>query len=75
MDKVKDDQYYIEKMKINFERIMNTIDGISYEEYLTNLDYQDIAMFNLIQISENVKNISSEYKKRTPKCHGLIFMV
>ena len=64
MDKVKDDQYYIEKMKINFERIMNTIDGISYEEFLTNLDYQDITMFNLIQISENVKNISSEYKEK-----------
>lgn len=60
----KDDKYYIEKMKVHFERILNTIANISYDDYLNDVDKQDITMFNLIQISENVKMISLEYKNQ-----------
>ncbi len=63
MDNNKDDKYYIGKMKTHFERILDTIAGVSYENYLINYDKQDITMFNLIQISENAKMISSEYKE------------
>ena len=42
---------------------MATTSGISYEEFVKNEDVQDIAMFNLIQISENAKKLSSEYKE------------
>ena len=62
MDNKKDDKYYIEKMKNHFKRIIDTIADVSYENYLNDLDKQDITMFNLIQISENAKMISSEYK-------------
>lgn len=62
MENNKDDKYYIEKMKVHFERILETISEVSYENYINDLDKQDITMFNLIQISENAKNISSEYK-------------
>ena len=62
MDSNKDDKYYIEKMKVHFERILETMDNVSYEEYINDSDKQDITMFNLIQISENAKMISSEYK-------------
>lgn len=41
-------------MKINFERIIETIKDVSYDQFVQDLDVQDITMFNLIQISENV---------------------
>lgn len=49
-------------MKNHFERILDTISNVTYDEYINDLDIQDITMFNLIQISENAKMISSEYK-------------
>ncbi|MBQ0035939.1 MAG: DUF86 domain-containing protein [Firmicutes bacterium] len=58
----KDDNYYLEKMKIFFERIINTIADVSYDDFVDDIDKQDITMFNLIQISENAKMISLEYK-------------
>ena len=60
----KDDKYYIGKMKNHFERILDTVNNVSYDDYLNDLDKQDITMFNLIQISENAKMISSEYKDK-----------
>ena len=62
MENNKDDKYYIDKMKTHFVRIIDTIAEVSYEDYLRDLDKQDITMFNLIQISQNAKMISSEYK-------------
>lgn len=64
MESNKDDKYYIEKMKNHFERILDTVKNVSYDDYLNDLDKQDITMFNLIQISENAKLISSEYKDK-----------
>lgn len=62
MDNNKDDKYYIEKMKIHFERLLEAMDNVSYKEYASSIDKQDITMFNLIQISENAKMISSKYR-------------
>ncbi len=62
MENSKDDKYYLEKMRLYLERILDTIDNVSYDEYINDLDKQDITMFNLIQISENAKVISTEYK-------------
>ena len=39
------------------------MDGVSYDEFINDSDKQDITMFHLIQISENAKKISDEYKK------------
>ena len=64
MESNKDDKYYIGKMKNHFERILDTVNNVSYDDYLNDLDKQDITMFNLIQISENAKMISSEYKDK-----------
>lgn len=36
---------------------------MSYEEFVKNEDVQDVSMFNLIQISENAKKLSNEYKE------------
>lgn len=64
MESNKDDKYYIGKMKNHFERILDTVNNVSYDDYLNDLDKQDITMFNLIQISEKAKMISSEYKNK-----------
>ena len=63
MDNIKNDAYYIDKIKYSIDRIDATMDGISYDEFINDSDKQDITMFHLIQISENAKKISDEYKK------------
>ena len=63
MDNVKNDKYYFDRMKNHFERILNIIADTSYDEYVENVDRQDITMFNLIQISENARKISTEFKE------------
>ena len=62
MNNNKDDKYYVEKIKAHLKRILEAMDEVSYEEYVNDLDKQEITMFNLIQISENAKMISSQYK-------------
>ena len=64
MENRKDDNYFLEKIKNNINRINSVMNGVSYDDFVSNLDKQDIAMFNLIQISENAKQISEEYKKK-----------
>ena len=64
MENNKNDSYYLDKMKIYFERLLDTIEEVSYDDYINDIDKQDITMFNLIQISENAKMISSEYKNQ-----------
>ena len=64
MDNTKNDDYYLEKMKNNFDRILKVMDKVTFDEYTENIDLQDITMFNLIQISENAKNISVEFKEK-----------
>ena len=39
------------------------MNDVTYEMYIENKDLQDISMFNIIQISENVKLLTEEYKK------------
>ena len=63
MENKKDDNYFLEKIKNSIDRINNVMNGVTYDEFVSNLDKQDIAMFNLIQISENAKQISEEYKR------------
>lgn len=61
---IKDDMYYLEKLIKSINRIVKTMSNISYEEFENNEDIQDITMFNLIQISENSKRLSEEYKSK-----------
>ena len=63
MDSKKDDAYYLERIKYHFDRIAKVMNDVTYEMYIENKDLQDISMFNIIQISENVKLLTEEYKK------------
>ena len=39
------------------------MNNITYDIYSEDEDLQDITMFNIIQISENVKQLTDEYKR------------
>ena len=63
MDNKKDDAYYLERIKYHFDRIIKVMNNVTYNMYVENKDIQDITTFNIIQISENVKQLTEEYKK------------
>ena len=62
MDNIKNDEYYLKKMKVCFNRIIEKSKDVSYDEFIKDIDLQEIMMFNLIQISENAKNLSETYR-------------
>lgn len=66
MDNIKNDNYYLEKIKYHFDRIINVMKHITYEIYVEDKDIQDITMFNIIQISENVKQLTDDFKQKNP---------
>lgn len=63
MDNVKNDQYYAGKLLGDLEFIVGHMDGVDAEELAKNELLQDSMMFRLIQISENAKKLSDEYKE------------
>ena len=62
MDNVKNDLYFAKKAIEQIEVIEKYIDNISYEEFLGDIELLDAIMFRLIQLIENVKNISEQFK-------------
>lgn len=63
MDNIKGDSYYIEKILEDLKLIVQRMDGIDNEEFSRNDVLQDSLMFRLVQISENTKKLSEEYKE------------
>ena len=63
MDNIKNDGYYIDKIKNDLVFINNHVSEKSYEEFLDDEILQDSMMFRLVQISENSKNLSDTFKK------------
>lgn len=49
------------------ERIETTIEGVSKEEFLNNLDKIEICCFNAFQIGELAKRFSEDFEKRFSK--------
>ena len=58
MDNIKNDAYYIEKLKTDLAFICLHISGKTCEEFNNDEVLQDSMMFRLIQISENAKKVS-----------------
>ena len=67
MDNVKDNKYYANKAIESIEIIERYICDKNYEEFLRNEELIDAIMFRLIQMIENVKNISADFKKNNPQ--------
>lgn len=63
MDK-KDDEYYISQVIENIDAIISYPEGQQYDEFIKDGKCIDAIMFRLIQMAENVNNISSKFKAK-----------
>lgn len=64
MDNTKNDKYYIEKVKENIDAIINYTANKSYDEFVSDGFLIDATMSRLIQMIENLNQISNEYKDK-----------
>lgn len=62
MDNVKNDSYYIQKIKKDLEFIVIHMRDVGLEELNANEVLLDSMLFRMIQLSENAKRLSEEYK-------------
>lgn len=60
----KDDTYYFEKTLIDINTIIKYTKNKSYEEFMSDGQLIDAVMFRLVQMIENIKNISDEFKQK-----------
>lgn len=66
MDNRKDDNYYIQKIKKDLEFIVDHMQNVDIEELGKNDILLDSMLFRMIQISENAKWLTDEYKQSRP---------
>ena len=69
MDNIKNDAYYIQKIRQDLEFIVIHMQDIGIQELNENEILLDSMLFRMIQLSENAKRLSEEYKqerKRKP---------
>ncbi|MBR5340658.1 MAG: DUF86 domain-containing protein [Erysipelotrichaceae bacterium] len=64
MDNIKNDDYYADKIKENLMFIVDHTKDIDKEELNSNEVLLDSMLFRLIQISENARKLSDEYKEK-----------
>ena len=67
MDNIKNDKYYIDKVKENIDAIISYTANKSYDEFVSDGLLIDATMFRLIQMIENLNQISDEYKQEHSK--------
>ena len=63
MDNIKNDHYYLKKIKADIAFIVDHMKETDLEELIGNEILQDSMMFRMIQLSENAKKLSLEYKE------------
>ena len=66
MDNVKNDLYYIRKLREDLAFIVAHTKDITFEELGTNEILLDSMLFRLIQVSESAKKLSDDYKRTNP---------
>lgn len=64
MDNVKNDAYYIKRLKQDLEFVVTHMKNVDIEELNANEVLLDSMLFRMIQISENAKKLSDEYKRK-----------
>jgi uncharacterized protein with HEPN domain len=62
MDNTKNDHYYLEKIKADIGFIVEHMKDVDLQGLNENEVLLDSMMFRMIQISENAKKLSAEYK-------------
>ena len=63
MDNIKNDHYYLEKIKADISFVVMHMKDVDLKELNENEVLLDSMMFRMIQISENAKKLSQEYKE------------
>ena len=67
MDNRKNDKYFADKAIEQITIVEKYIGSKSYEEFISDETLIDAIMFRLIQMIENIKNISIEFKMANQK--------
>lgn len=62
MDNNKNDSYYMNKALLDINTIITYSNKKTYDEVINDGQLVDTIMFRLIQLVENIKNISREFK-------------
>ena len=62
MDNTKNDLYYLEKIKSDLSFIVEHMKSIDIQELNENEILLDSMLFRMIQISENAKKLTEDYK-------------
>lgn len=62
MNNPKNDNYYIEKILTDLKFISKYMSDVSKDEFEQNEILLDSMLFRLIQVSENTRKLSDEYK-------------
>ena len=62
MDNIKNNIYYIQKIRKDLEFIVEHMRDVSMEELNVKEVLLDSMLFRMIQISENAKRLTDEYK-------------
>ena len=62
MDNKKNDSYYFSKIIEDINTIKKYLNNASYEQFLSDSQLVDAIMFRLVQLIENTKSISTEFK-------------
>ncbi len=68
MDNIKNDRYYIQKIIKDLTFVTLQMQNVDIDELNANEILLDSMLFRMIQISENSKKLSDEYKEN----HGFI---
>ena len=63
MDNTKNDHYYLDKIKTDLAFIVAHMKDVDAQELNDNEILLDSMLFRMIQISENVKKLSAEYRE------------
>lgn len=63
MDNAKNDKYYFQKAIDDIDVIQKYVDQKTYEEFMADELLIDAVMFRLVQLIENVKEISDDFKQ------------
>ncbi len=64
MENVKNDFYHVGRIVSDIEFVLENMMNVEYQEFCENEILQDAMMFRLIQISENSRKLSDEYREK-----------
>ena len=62
MDNIKNDEYYLFKIINDIDKVISYAKGLSFLEFIEDEIVLDSILFRMIQISESIKKLSTEFK-------------